>query len=233
MADQDLSGLDNNLTPQDTDDSGGGESGEELHLEAVLDIEPDQLTDEQKTLIEENKDNLTDDQKEKFGVKDEEPEPLKPEDIKPETRFKTPKVKKIKEEEEEIAPEDEETIGRVLEKKLKPYQKMVVSQTDRGEVNEFIADKPEYAKYKEVALKYMANPAYKNIPVFNIMAIVSAKDQQRLGAMKERQAQQKATQTKGADAQPARKTGGGKTDWHTAPKEAFEAQMAKVKGYQV
>jgi hypothetical protein len=77
----------------------------------------------------------------------------------------------------------------------------------------------------------MKHPAYKNIPVKNIAAIVAARDLQKIGAMKEREAQRKANETRGGGSS-ARPTPGAGKDWHRAPKAEVEAKKAEVLGRQ-
>jgi len=202
----------------------------ELTLETVVAVEPTELTEEQKTFLNENKDNLTDEQKVKYGFEEEK---IDVEKLEPEVRGKKEEEKKKEEEEDgELAPEDEKTIGKVVSKKLKPVDdltKEVQALKDEREVDAFLRVKPELEKYRDVALKYMAHPAYSNIPAHNIFAIVASKDLIRLGAEKEREAREKAEKTKDTGTQ-VRKPPMGETDWKTASKSDFEAQKAKVLG---
>lgn len=204
----------------------------EMSLDEIVEVAPDELSDEQKTFLQENSDNLTDEQKEKFGIESEE-EP-NPDEIEPEVRG-GPKeeVPPEEEEDDEIDPEDEKTIGKVVKKQLADVTSQlseVQKLKDEAEVTAFIQSKPEYGKYRGVILKYLAHPTYKNIPVHNIAAMVAAKDLQKLGAQKEREAAQKVKETQGGGS-TARKAGG-ETDWSKVSKEEFEAQKAKVLGQE-
>jgi len=190
--------------------------GEELTLDNIESLDPEGLTDEQKTFIEENKSELSEEQLEKFGLKEEE---INSEDIEVEVRRKEIEKKK---EEEEVNPEDEETIGKVVEKRVKPLE-------DEIEVNAFLQAKPEFSKYKSAILKYMSHEAYKNVPVHGIVAIVAAKDMQQLGAKKEREARKRVEDTKNLG-NSVRKGGSGGIDWLNATKDDYEAQKAKVLG---
>jgi len=217
-------------------------SPEELVLDEVVEVAPEELSGEQKTFLQENADNLTDEQKETYKevLEEKEETPLSLDEIEPETRGGKPAPKKKEEkpegeeidEEDEIAPEDKETIGKVVKKELEPINealKQVQGIKDQTEVDAFIRVKPEYSKYRDVVLKYMAHPSYANIPVHNIAAIVAAKDLQKMGADKEREAAKRAKET-ASGGQTQRKVTGGKVDWKTAPKEDFEAQKARVLG---
>lgn len=158
----------------------------------------------------------------------EEPteDPINPDDIEIETRGKAD-VAPI-DYGEDIDPEDAKTIGAIVEKQREQDRKELQTIKDEIEVNGFLQGKPEFAKYKPAIMKYLAHPAYSNIPVKNIAAMVASNDLMKLGAKKERQAQATvaATKTKGT---PARKPVGAKTDWSTAPKEAVEEQIRKIK----
>lgn len=208
----------------------------ELNLDDVVNTNPEELSDEQKTFLDENKENLTPEQKEKFGIKEEAVVPNL-DDIEPETRGGKKEVKKDDEppadDDTEIDPEDKKNIGKVVKEHLAPVTeslKQVQELRDRAEVDGLITDKPEYKPYRAVILKYMAHSAYKDIPAHNIAAIVAARDLEKIGAKKERDAKKKADDTKNPGNQ-VRKTGG-KMDWGKASKADFEAQRAKVLNQQ-
>ena len=84
-------------------------------------------------------------------------------------------------------------------------------------------------KYKPVMLKYMSHPAYKNVPVSAIAAIVSAKDAEKIGAQKERDAQKKVKESKSGGDTTRHNGDGGKKDWSSMPKAQFEAELIKIK----
>jgi hypothetical protein len=160
-----------------------------------------------------------------------EEKPVEEKPIEPETRVPEEKPtpeSKPESEEEEIVPEDEATITKVVQKQLTPFQKKVEEQTNIIEANNFIAVKPEFSKYRETIIKHMNHPAYKNIPVDRIAKMVAGDDLMKIGAEREREAQKKVLETK-AGGNTTRLTPTGK-DWHTATKEEFEAQKASVLG---
>jgi hypothetical protein len=209
------------------------EPTEDLTIEAVTTVEPDALNETQKGFLEEHKEELSDEQAEKYGVTKE----IKPENIKPEVRgngdqspAEPPKKEESEEEEEDekVLPEDKKVISRVVSEALSPLQKQLQEQTDKAELTNFVSDNPEFAKYKPAIEVYMKHPAYRNIPVKNIATIVAAKDLQKLGAQKEREAQAAANATKGGG-NTARVEPGAK-DWSSASKEEFEAKKAEVFG---
>lgn len=100
---------------------------------------------------------------------------------------------------------------------------------NQTELNAFLVDKPEYKKYGPAILKHMNHPAYAQIPVEKIAVMLSAEDQQKIGARKEREATKKANDTKG-NGTTVRKSNTGEVDWSKASPEEFAAQRAKVFG---
>jgi len=167
---------------------------------------------------------ITDEQKDK-ELDDKEPNP---DEIEPETRGSIDD-----DEGDQIDPDDEKTISKVVKQQLAGVTTQfaeIQKLKDDAEVTEFIRVNPEYGKYRNIILKYLAHADYKNIPVYNIAAIVAAKDLQKFGAEKERKAALKAKQTQGggSTARKAEET----IDWYTASREAFEAQRAKILGQQ-
>ena len=130
---------------------------------------------------------------------------------------------------EDIDPDDVKTIGTIVEKQTAAVKKQLQDTADRLEVDQFVQEKPEFAKYKPIILKYLQHPVYSKIPVKNIAAMVASSDLIKLGAKKERDAQAKADATK-TSGQTVRKEQGGTTDWTKASKDEFEAQKRAVLG---
>jgi len=135
---------------------------------------------------------------------------------------------------DDIDPDDAKTIGAIVEKQISGTKKVILEQQDKLEVDAFIAEKPEFAKYKPVILKYMnyVNPetgrkAFESTAIKDLAFMAAGDDLLKIGAKMEREAQAKADATKSGGS-PVRKSQGGQTDWGTAPKEAFEAQKQRV-----
>lgn len=203
---------------------------DELNLEEIVAKEPETLEDSEKTFLEENKADLSDENLEKFGLEkgEGEEEEEEPEDIEPETRTEPPeKPEEEEEEEEEVDPDDKATITKVVKKELGQVREDLRATKDQMEVDAFIRENPEYSKYRAVALKYMQNSAYGNIPAHNIMAIVAGKDQQKIGAKKEREATEKARATQGGGVS-VRKPKGEGIDWSTATPKEIAAKKAEI-----
>ena len=206
----------------------------QFNLEEVVEVAPDDLSDDQKTFLESNVDNLTDEQAKSFGLTKTPPPP-----VEPEVRTKPP-AKKGEEPptppDDEVDPEDAATIGKVVDKRLKPLQERLEQQNatiqeraDAAEVDDLIREKPEFEQYRGKILTYMKHPAYSNVPAKNIARIVAGDDLMKLGAQKEREAAEEVAKTKGVGG-TARKIEGGGKDWLKASKEDFQAERARVMG---
>lgn len=192
----------------------------------IKDTQEENLEDikeeETEEIGSEGKEGVTEGKKEEEGQE----EVIDPDKITIETREKG--EEKI-EYGEDIDPDDAKTIGTIVEKQTASVKKQLQDTADRLEVDSFVAEKPEFSKYKPVILKYLQHPVYSKIPIKNIAAMVAADDLVKLGAKKEREAQAKADSTKGGG-NTIRKPEGGQKDWSTASKEEFEAQKRAVLG---
>jgi len=213
----------------------------DFNLEDVVEISPEELTDEHKTFLQENVDNLTDEQAESFGIKKPEPEPKEPE-----LRFKPPEKKEpdgTPPGEPAIDPEDEATIGKVVDKQLKPHLEWLEEQTERSRANEIayeidtaIADQPELKQYEKQIRAFVTHPnrmrfIKDGLPVSSVIAEAVAPHQQKIGAKKEREAAAAANDTKDSGSGARKPTGEGK-DWLAATKEDFLAKRAEVMGQE-
>jgi len=194
----------------------------ELKLEEVIEVSPEEVSEEQKTFLQENVDNLTDEQKETFkGVLEKEEEEEEEEPQEPQTRIGT--KKKEEGEEEEIDPDDEQMVNSIVDKKLK--EAGIGDTRDQLEIDSVIRDNPEYSKYREKALKYMK--VHPSLVAGDAMRIVTAPHQQKIGAQKEREATEKANATKGGGVTVRKPASGGK-DWGKATQKEMEAKKAEI-----
>jgi len=183
-------------------------------------VEPDQLSEEQKTFLDINKADLTPEQAEKFGIKAEEEE----EDEEPRVRTTTTvPEKKTEEEDEDLDPDDQARIAKMVDKRL--AQAGVGDTRDQLQVDGFVRDNPEYSKYSTRALKYMK--AIPNLVAEDAFRIVSAKDQQKIGAQKEREAFEKARATTSSGTQFRAPVSGG-VDWLKASQEEVNAKKNEI-----
>lgn len=214
----------------------------EVTLDTVSVKELDQLDDNDKKWLEENKDTLDDATADKFGI-------IKPpKDVTPEVRGgqaaedasgkETKPNKEEDEDEDDIDPEDQKRISKLVNRELAKHKIPQVTQQVQEaqlitEVDEFIrvqADKiPNIGNYRQAILTYAKHPSYSQVPVSAIFNIVAGKDLMKIGAQRERQAAAKAKETR-TDSSSSGRADGNKKDWSTASKEDFAAQKASVLG---
>jgi len=210
---------------------------DQLNLEDVTAKENDAISDDERNYLTENKDLLTDDEAKKFEISKEPEKP--PEPVVPETRFKTPEPTPKKEEKkpdegvDDLFGDDTKKTEQVLEEKLQPIQEQMQETRDIADVDGYIRSNPDYGKYRESMLTYLKHPAYRNIPVQHVATIVASKDLQKLGAQKERAAQQNANASATGGGNTARPQTSQPKDWRTASKEEFDAKTNEVLGRRI
>lgn len=205
---------------------------DELDLEEVVAIAPEELTEEHTAFLKEHTEELTDEQKETFKSVLEVKEEKKEEEVTPEYRTVAQKKedKKDDEDDDEVDPEDAKRISKVVGKELKPYNDRLEEQSQVVEVDSFITTRPEAKPYRQKMLTYMKAEHYNALPAHVIYKIVAGDDLEKIGAEKERKVREQAsaTQTAGSSARP---TGGDGKDWGRASSEDVAAQKAKIFGY--
>jgi hypothetical protein len=186
--------------------------------------------EETKTEVTENKEELKDDKegeaKEEENEGTEKEESFDEEKIDPEVRNYKPAESKQEEEDDEIDQEDKARIEKVIEKK---YGGDISQIKQKVEMDAFFNSNPELGKYRHAVELYKAHPAYSNVPIHNLAAMVSAKDMQKIGAAKERAAARAVEETRNPGG-TVRKPSGEALDWKSVSKDDFEAQKAKVLG---
>lgn len=183
----------------------------EEQKEEVVEETPEAVTEE--TVVEETEE-----------VPEEVEEPIDVDKISIETREK--EEEKV-EYGEDIDPDDAKTFGTIVEKQTAGIKKQLQQAQDKLEVDQFVQDNPDFAKYKPVIMKYLQHPIYNKIPVKNIAAMVASHDLLKIGAKKEREAQEKANATRTAGT-TVRTPSAGETDWSKASKPEFEKKKMEV-----
>ena len=196
----------------------------ELSIETILADETKTtatLTPEEKTFIDTNKDQLTTDERTRFGIAVEPVKPVVREGV-------TTPAKKEGEDDEELDPDDKKKIGKVVGEAMDPVLKQQRTLQQTTEINGFIQTNPSFAKYSEGIKAQM--DAHPTLTVRDAATIVAGDDLMKMGARAEREAKKQADSTKGGGSS-ARPAGGGKgKDWGTASKEDFAAKRAEVLG---
>lgn len=129
-------------------------------------------------------------------------------------------------EDDDIDPADEKTVGKIVEKALKPFIEKQMQEDDDKEVKNFLKDNPDFAPYEAKARKYMSHPSRKDVPVSEIFYGVAGKDLLKIGAKRKEIADREAKKTKsGGGASDA----GGVKPVSEYTKEELEAKQAEVR----
>jgi hypothetical protein len=129
---------------------------------------------------------------------------------------------------EEVNPEDESLISRVVAKQLKPILDQSIQSQDAKEVNEFIKTNPEFAPYANKALRFMAHPSRRQLPVETVfLEVVGRAGLMKIGAAKEKEAAGKSNNSQTGGGSP--RGGDVKSDIWSLPKDEFEKQQEEVR----
>jgi hypothetical protein len=138
-----------------------------------------------------------------------------------------PEEEKPEAADDEVAPEDEALITKVVAKKFAPFLNKSMADDDEKEVSAFIAENPDLKPYEAKVKRYMSHPSRRHLPVETIFYEVAGKDLLKLGADRARKADEEAKQTQ---------TGGGTSTAEAKPKNAlqmtkeeFEAEQERVR----
>ena len=133
---------------------------------------------------------------------------------------------KSEDEDDEINPDDEKVITRVLSKKLQPLFEDKMKAEDHAEVSEFIATHPEFAPYENKVRKFMQHESRRNLPIKSIFYEVAGDDLIKIGAERERKATEKAGH--GSTGGGSARGGLSKNDWDMTPEE-FQAKKEHIR----
>lgn len=201
-----------------------------LDIEEVVALDPadkEHFTEDHQKFLEEHKAELTTDELTKFGF---QVEPIKPEsrgggDSGVADSGAAPADSGAS------GDDDDETkkIQKEVDRAVAPFRQQNQTLQNKVEVDTFLATHPDYKKYEQSIRDHIADPAYSRVPVERIAAMIAAPDLMKIGARKEREAQQRAkeTQNGGGAGAPRAPQGGGK-DWGTSSKEDFEKKRTEV-----
>lgn len=151
---------------------------------------------------------------------------------------KEEKIKKLQSqqdenEEENIDSADEELISKVIQRKLSPVIEPLLDKAinaeDDSEINSFIKDNPDFEQYKDKVRKYIIHPSRRHLPVEAIFFEVAGKDLLKLGADRQRKADEEANNNStGGDTS---RNMGSRGVWEMTPEE-FEAEKEKIRRQQ-
>lgn len=193
----------------------------------------DALSDEQKTFLNEHKEELDDEVADKYGI-DKSAAPYIPEaPAAPEKKETKPKEEET--DDDDLEEEDQKKIGKLVRKEMEPVNKELKEARTITAVDAFIretAEKiPSAAKYRDAMLTTSKIPGYENLKPQELFRICAGDELMRIGAAKERAASKRATATQVQNS-GGRPAGGGKKDYNSMTKEEFAAEKARVLGRQ-
>ncbi len=214
----------------------GNESVEELSLENVGDWDAEDLSDGQTTFLQDNIDELTETDVDRFGL-ERSSSASPPDEDEVEVRGGSEKddggKEDKKEDDSDLLPDDKDEIRRIAREEAQSVRDEIVSGSrDDQEVKSFITENPEYKDYESKITKYRKHEAYSKVPIENIAIIATKQDQQKIGAQKERDAQRKASEST-TPGTSTRKANGGEKDWSDSKSVSsaeVEEEIANVMG---
>jgi len=128
---------------------------------------------------------------------------------------------------DEVAPEDEALINKVVAKTFAPIIDKTQSAEDNTEISEFLSVNPDFKPYEAKARRYIAHPSRRHLPVETVFYEVAGKDLMKIGAKRQKKADEEAkdSQTGGGSARGGE---GAKTAWDM-PKDEFEAKQEEIR----
>lgn len=130
-------------------------------------------------------------------------------------------------EDDGILPEDEAIIDKVVSKRIAPLVKQTVDIADEREIKDFLSDNPEFKPFEAKARRWIKDPSRQHLPVSTVFYEVAGKKLFKIGAERQKKADEEAanTQTGGGS---TRMPEGGKSVLQETPEE-FEAHQEKVR----
>ena len=130
-------------------------------------------------------------------------------------------------EDEDVSPEDAKIIEKVVAKKLQPFEEEREAQTIRSEINEFVAQNPDFKEFVAKAEKWARHPSWKNVPTEQLMYAVAGKQLLTIGAKRREEANRKARETQ-VGGNSTQGTGAKKAVWDMTEDE-FKKELDRVK----
>lgn len=198
----------------------------QITLETINNKTADQLDDNDKKWLEDNKSTLDDATAEKFGISKEIVVSLDP-------PVSIPAADDEDEDLKNMDPEQRALLEKIAAKQTKPLYEKSQLQEVTSTVETFLQQQQtkygeDMSKYREAIVKHKMTAGYSQVPIANIFKMVAGDDLVSLGARLERQAATKAKETV-VDASTAR-VEPGKKDWSKASAEEIAAEKARVLG---
>jgi len=126
-------------------------------------------------------------------------------------------------EDDEIAPDDEALIKRVVAPMLQPVLEKTLRAEDEQEIKEFLTLNPDFKPFEAKARRFMQHPSRRQLPIKSIFYEVAGDQLLKIGADRKAKADEKAKQTQTGGGSNRAGEGEGRSDWELS-KEEFEAK---------
>ncbi len=147
-------------------------------------------------------------------------------------KLKAGEIDEIDESEnEEVAPEDEALIKKVVAPILQPVLEKTLLAEDEQEIQDFLKDNPDFKPYEAKARRFMQHPSRRQLPIKSIFYEIAGDDLLKIGANRKAKADEKAKQTQTGGGSNRIGEGGGKSNWELS-KEDFEDKQERIRHSQ-
>lgn len=130
--------------------------------------------------------------------------------------------------EQEISPEDEQMITKVVAKKFAPIFDRTIEADDDQEIRKFINDNPDFKQFEATVRRYIKHPSRRALPVKSVFYEVAGDKLLKIGAERDRKANEKSQQTQTGGGSNRDATNAKTNDWELTPAE-FEAKQEKIR----
>jgi len=129
---------------------------------------------------------------------------------------------------DDIDEEDAKVIDKVVSKRLAPILREREVNELRSEIEDFVAENPDFKPYVNKAVKWAQHPTWKDIPTKQLMFAVAGDNLLKIGSQRTKAAQDKARRTGTGKGRSGSNTGGSKPVAEMTDAE-FEAEIQAVK----
>lgn len=130
-------------------------------------------------------------------------------------------------EDDDVDEEDAKIIEKVVSKRLAPFEKKQEIAELRTEINDFVAQNPDFKPFAEKALKWAQHPSWKDVPTKQLMYAAAGDKLLKIGATRAKQVAIKTQKTKTATGTGG--SAGGTKSVMDMTDEEFEQEIQRVK----
>lgn len=131
-------------------------------------------------------------------------------------------------EDDDVDPNDEKIIGKLVDKRLQPFIEKQAKEEDEAEISSFIQKNPEFQPYIDRVRKFASHDSRKNIPIESIFYEVAGKDLMKIGADKAQKAIDEAKKSGSGGGGDRGGDSGAKPVWDMTPAE-FDAYKQDIR----